>query len=50
MTLSAACFGQLKRHRMSTLNTQPYDIALGVTMPPAIAEAGATPEFQARCG
>ncbi len=47
VTLSAACFGQLKRHRMSTLNTQPYDIALGVTMPPAIAEAGAVPEFQA---
>ena len=47
VTLSAACFGQLKRHRMSTLNTQPYDIALGVTMPAAIIEAGAAPEFQA---
>ena len=47
VTLSAACFGQLKRHRMSTLNTQPYDIALGVTMPSAIAESGAAPEFQA---
>ena len=32
---------------MSTLNTQPYDIALGVTVPASIAEAGAEPEFQA---
>ncbi|MCY3823804.1 MAG: FAD-dependent thymidylate synthase [Nitrospinae bacterium] len=47
VTLSAACFGQLKRHRMSTLNTQPYDIALGVTTPSSIAEAGAELEFQA---
>ena len=47
VTLSAACFGQLKRHRMSTLNTQPYDIALGVTIPKAVEEAGAAPEFQA---
>ena len=47
VTLSAACFGQLKRHRMSTLNTQPYDISLGVTIPSSIAEAGARPEFQA---
>ncbi len=47
VTLSAACFGQLKRHRMSTLNTQPYDITLGVTVPSAVAESGAAPEFQA---
>ncbi|MCE2452532.1 MAG: FAD-dependent thymidylate synthase [Nitrospinae bacterium] len=47
VTLSAACFGQLKRHRMSTLNTQPYDITLGVTVPSAIPEAGAAHEFQA---
>ena len=47
VTLSAACFGQLKRHRMSTLNAQPYDVSLGVAMPQAIAEAGAAPEFEA---
>ncbi len=47
VTLSAACFGQLKRHRMSTLNTQPYDLTLGVTIPRAVEEAGANPEFQA---
>ncbi len=47
VTLSAACFGQLKRHRMATLNAQPYDVALGVTVPDAIAESGAAEEFQA---
>ncbi len=46
LTLSAACFGQLKRHRMATLNAQPYDVALGVTTPPSIIEAGAEAEFQ----
>jgi flavin-dependent thymidylate synthase len=45
VTLSAACFGQLKRHRMATLNAQPYDPALGVTIPSAITEAGAEDDF-----
>ena len=45
ITLSAACFGQLKRHRMATLNVQPYDPALGVTVPSAITEAGADDDF-----
>ncbi|MEE9239736.1 MAG: FAD-dependent thymidylate synthase [bacterium] len=45
LTLSAAGFGQLKRHRMATLNTQPYDPALGVTVPSAISEAGAEDDF-----
>ncbi len=36
--LSAACFGQLKRHRMSTLTTQGYDLGLGVTIPESIRE------------
>ena len=47
VTLSAACFGQLKRHRMSTLNVQPYDPALGVTVPEAVVQAGAGTEFRA---
>lgn len=47
VTLSAACFGQLKRHRMATLNAQPYDVALGVTVPSAIVKSGAAGEFQA---
>ena len=41
IALSAAGFGQLKRHRMATMNTQPYDPGLGVTLPPSISEAGA---------
>ncbi len=40
VVLSAAAFGQLKRHRMSSLTSWPYDAGLGVTVPPAIAEAG----------
>lgn len=47
VTLSAACFGQLKRHRMSTLNVQPYDLTLGVTVPEAVVHAGAEAEFRA---
>lgn len=40
VVLSAAAFGQLKRHRMSTLSPAAYDPALGLTIPPAIAEHG----------
>ncbi len=47
IALSAACFGQLKRHRMATMNAQPYDPGLGVTLPPSIPEAGAEADFQA---
>lgn len=42
LVLSAAAFGQLKRHRMSSLTTWTYDAALGITVPPAIAAAGLT--------
>jgi len=38
LIVSASCFAQLKRHRMMTLLTQPYDPALGVTVPPSIKE------------
>ncbi len=38
--LCAACFGQLKRHRMMTLTAQPYDPSLGLTLPPAVVRAG----------
>ncbi len=38
VVLSAACFGQLKRHRMSTITSQSYDPDLGVTIPEAIKE------------
>lgn len=39
VVLSAAAFGQLKRHRMATVTTGPYDPALGVTVPPSFQEA-----------
>ncbi len=38
LIVSASCFAQLKRHRMMTLLAQPYDPALGVTIPPSIKE------------
>jgi flavin-dependent thymidylate synthase len=46
IVLSAACFGQLKRHRMSTITSQEYDPALGVTIPESIKEIGMADFFQ----
>jgi len=40
VVLSAASYGQLKRHRMSSQTPMSYDSALGITVPPAIREAG----------
>jgi thymidylate synthase ThyX len=40
--LSASAFAQLKRHRMATLLEQPYDPALGRTIPDSIRRAGLT--------
>jgi flavin-dependent thymidylate synthase len=40
LVVSAACFGQLKRHRMATITTQLYDPVLGVTIPESIRKAG----------
>ncbi len=45
VVLSASCFAQLKRHRMATIIAQPYDPALGVTVPPAVGETGMEKEF-----
>jgi flavin-dependent thymidylate synthase len=36
LILSSSAFAQLKRHRMATLISQPYDISLGSTIPPSI--------------
>ena len=47
LVLSAACFGQLKRHRMMTLTGQPTDPSLGITIPPAVLEAGLGDEVRA---
>jgi len=45
IVLSSACFGQLKRHRMSTITAQGYDPNLGNTIPVAIKEIGMEPFF-----
>ncbi|MBI5700771.1 FAD-dependent thymidylate synthase [Candidatus Saganbacteria bacterium] len=45
LTISAACFGQLKRHRIATTTSQAYDPKLGVTIPKSIIEKGLKKEF-----
>ncbi len=46
LIVSAACFGQLKRHRMSTITAQAYDPNLGLTIPESIKEIGMEGEFR----
>lgn len=46
LIISAACFAQLKRHRMATMTAQEYDPALGITIPPSIREAGMEEDFR----
>ena len=43
--LSAACFGQLKRHRMATITVQDYDPNLGNTIPESIKDIGGENKF-----
>jgi thymidylate synthase ThyX len=38
VVVSAACFGQLKRHRLATITAQDYDVNLGVTIPDSIKQ------------
>jgi flavin-dependent thymidylate synthase len=45
LVLSAACFGQLKRHRMATILVQPYDPSLGYTVPEAVSAVGLSDHF-----
>ena len=45
ITVSASCFAQLKRHRMSTLICQEYDPVLGITIPPSIHDIGMENRF-----
>ncbi|MBU0687222.1 MAG: FAD-dependent thymidylate synthase [Candidatus Margulisbacteria bacterium] len=45
LVISAACFAQLKRHRMATITTQNYDPALGVVIPDSIKELGKEKAF-----
>jgi flavin-dependent thymidylate synthase len=37
---SAACYAQLKRHRMATMVPLPYDPGLGLTVPDSVERAG----------
>ncbi len=39
ITLSATAFAQLKRHRMGTLISQPYEPKLGITVPDTMFDA-----------
>ena len=45
LIVSAACFAQLKRHRMATMTAQPYNPDLGVTVPPSIEAVNGLKEF-----
>lgn len=47
VVVDASAMAQLKRHRMSTQHWGPYDPALGVTVPPAIADIGEEAAFSA---
>jgi flavin-dependent thymidylate synthase len=46
--VSAAAFGQWKRHRMASLTVLPYDPNLGITIPPYISEARAEARLKER--
>jgi thymidylate synthase ThyX len=45
ISISAAAFGQLKRHRMMSQSPRPYSPTLGLTIPPAIQECGKQDAF-----
>jgi flavin-dependent thymidylate synthase len=45
LIVSAACFGQLKRHRIATITAQDYDINLGITIPDSVKEVGEEKRF-----
>jgi flavin-dependent thymidylate synthase len=46
LIVSASCFAQMKRHRMATITAQDYDPSLGITIPPAVREAGMEGNFR----
>jgi flavin-dependent thymidylate synthase len=49
LIVSASCFAQLKRHRVATLLTQPYEPGLGMTEPPIFEETGLTSAYAKMC-
>ncbi|HOX45380.1 MAG TPA: FAD-dependent thymidylate synthase [Myxococcota bacterium] len=50
LVLSAAAYGQLKRHRMSTQLAQPYEPGLGRTIPESVRRAGLTGALERELG
>ncbi len=46
LTPCAACFGQLKRHRLASITSQRYDPALGITIPESIKEVKMDKKFK----
>jgi len=46
VTLSSACYGQMKRHRLSTQLLQDYDPTLGCTFPPSVIETDLKGELE----
>lgn len=46
LTVSASCYAQLKRHRMATIIPQPYDPALGLSVPASVRKAKAVRQFR----
>jgi flavin-dependent thymidylate synthase len=45
LIVSAACFGQLKRHRIATIINQSYDPTLGIMIPDSVKKVGAAKDF-----
>ncbi|MCP4481802.1 MAG: FAD-dependent thymidylate synthase [bacterium] len=45
LNISAACFGQLKRHRLCSMISQPYDLNCGLKIPQVIKEIGYLDKF-----
>jgi hypothetical protein len=45
VSVSAASYGQLKRHRMMSQTVQQYDPSLGLTIPQSIKDAGMEQQF-----
>lgn len=38
--MSSSCFAQMKRHRLMTLLSQPYEPSLGITVPESVRQTG----------
>ncbi|MBN2071570.1 MAG: FAD-dependent thymidylate synthase [Candidatus Krumholzibacteriota bacterium] len=46
VVVSASCYAQLKRHRMTTQIVQPYSTSLGVSIPESVRKAGGISLFR----